>query len=84
MDNHNKKSDRDLLIEIHSAVAVLNERTKAIPRIEQHIDELQDTVARHDSDIKWLKRIAYSVVPVIGICATVIGGWLKWLGGVGN
>ena len=47
MENH--KSDRDILLEVHGAVERLLERTTPVP-------ELVKDVARHDSELKLLRR----------------------------
>ena len=67
------KSDRDLLIEIHATTAVLDERTKVIPEFKEELMGLQEADARHDTDIKWIKRMMFGGLPGVATIGTIIG-----------
>lgn len=46
------RPQRDLIIEMHAAVAVLNERTKGLPKITEQ-------VGRNANDIRWIRRLMF-------------------------
>ena len=69
-----QKSDRDILIDLAVGVAVLDERTDNIGKMETDIADLKVKTETNGKDIGWLKRIGggFFAIGVAGV------GVLKW------
>lgn len=65
-------TDRDLLLEIYSKCAVLEERSKAIPVVKQEIDYLMAQDSKHTNDIRWIKRLMFGGVPGASVITVII------------
>ena len=73
--NHNGKTDRALLIEVHAMVARLDERTAELP---EKVDALEKIVAGHTSTLAMFRWVLGGIVVVytgaLGLVAKVWGG----------
>ncbi len=50
------KSEREILIDLRIATAVLEERT-------EHLPEMKEQISRNVGDIGWLKKLLYAAIP---------------------
>ena len=63
-------SDRQLLLNLCSDVAVVKDRTEELP-------EFYERVTRVETDMSWMKKAVYGVVPTTG---AILGSILAWFG----
>ncbi len=68
MNEH--KTDHDLLVEVHSTVARIDERTKGLPR---RVTALEIGAAEQRRDVSILRRMAAGIFTVfLGLAAFVV------------
>lgn len=73
MENHNGKTERALLIEVHAMVNRIDERTKDLPA---KVDALEETVAGHSSTLAMFRWMLGGVVVIFsGVLGFVTKMW---------
>ena len=77
-----EEAERDrIILEIHGSVKALDERTIALPELlTKTVPELGSRITKNETEVKWLKRIVFQLLPVLGTAGGAGAVLLKLIG----
>lgn len=71
-------NEKEILIQLRMAMAVLEERTTHLPVL---VADIESRLSRIEADNKWIKRIVFSAVPVAPLLVGMSAVLTRLIGG---